>query len=93
MRECQSLSAQVRRARNIELREQGLPVPVEPIPCDGCHHNARCAAKQEACEAYRIFSIYRDTARCAVAPRQPTAAIYAAIFGEEDEIRPRKARI
>jgi hypothetical protein len=52
-----------------------------PGPCDDCPHRARCATG-EACEQYRGFVHGRSRSRWSAASRQPSAAIYAAVFGE-----------
>ena len=57
------------------------PTVVEEHPCDPCQHSARCAAGL-ACAALQLFI---NTGRVsAVAPRQPSAAIYARIYGKSE---------
>jgi hypothetical protein len=55
--------------------------PREPsTPCEGCRHQPRCRAQKLACEAFRL---HVNAGRySAVAPRQPSAAIFLSLFGE-----------
>jgi hypothetical protein len=52
---------------------------VEEHPCQDCEHSARCA-EGRACAVLRIFIVSGRIS--AVAPRQPSTAIFAQIFGE-----------
>lgn len=60
------------------------PAPIvdyNPSPCLGCRHEARCKAQELAC---RALELHVNTGRfSAVAPRQPSAAIFARVFAEE----------
>jgi len=50
---------------------------IEQHPCQDCEHSARCAAGL-ACAALQLFI---KTGRISAAPRQPTAKVYALIYG------------
>jgi hypothetical protein len=66
--------------RERQLAAQPSGVPVITSPCEGCRHQPRCRAQKLACEAFRL---HVNAGRCSpVAPRQPSAAIFAALFGE-----------
>lgn len=54
------------------------PTVIERHPCDPCQHSARCASGL-ACSALQLF--INSGRISAAAPRQPTAAIYARIYG------------
>ncbi len=58
----------------------------EPALCDGCPHAPRCAAGM-ACEQFRAFSTGLSATRWQVAPRQPSADIYADLFAEAHAAR------
>jgi len=55
---------------------------VEEHPCQDCEHSARCA-EGRACAVLRMFIISGRIS--AVAPRQPSTAIFAQIFGETQQ--------
>jgi hypothetical protein len=54
----------------------------EPMPCDGCTHNAKCANKRLACSA---FALYVHTGRNNwEIPRLPTKMTYLRIMFQQD---------
>ena len=56
------------------------PTVIERHPCDPCQHSTRCA-QGLACTALLLFI---ESGRISdVAPRQPSAAIYARIYGPQ----------
>ena len=59
---------------------------LEEHPCQDCEHSARCA-EGRACAVLRMFIVSGRIS--AVAPRQPSTAIFAQIFGEPQQ-RPAK---
>ena len=54
----------------------------EPMPCDGCVHNARCKANKLACFAFAQY-VYKGEDNWNL-PRLPTKRTYALIMFTED---------
>jgi hypothetical protein len=54
----------------------------DPGPCVDCHHAARCGSESLACEQFAQFVKAGASQRWRLMPRQPSAAIFAALFGE-----------
>lgn len=63
------------------------PLIVDAHPCDECEHRARCA-QGFACSALQLFI---ESGRISdAAPRQPSAAIYARIYGKPEPAQRRR---
>jgi hypothetical protein len=54
----------------------------EPMPCDGCTHNVRCAKEKLACVAFALY-VHRGDDNWTV-PRLPTERTYAGIMFSKD---------
>jgi hypothetical protein len=53
------------------------PAPrVGPKPCDSCRHQRRCKEASIACHAFVLFMRHEGPTRWALAPRQPTRALF-----------------
>jgi hypothetical protein len=53
-----------------------------PAPCDRCRFRERCAADRLACDAFAVFMTGGEEWRWSLAPRVPTRARYAVLFGK-----------
>jgi len=63
---------------------QWQPPLIEPGPCDDrCRFRDRCGQGLLACEAFSVYVAGQGAPRWRLAPRVPTRARYAAIFGDQ----------
>lgn len=55
--------------------------PGDPAPCDGCPHATRCAARELACAAYRLYARGAGAMSWSMAQRvDPTRELYLRLF-------------
>ena len=60
-------------------------VLLDASPCDHCRFAPRCGDELLACDAFVIFAAGGSMARWQHAPRAPSAAKFAVVFGSSDK--------